>query len=103
MKTTLFVLFFLFCVASAFGQVASAISSQPSGVVMAEHPLHASQHEMRQEESLLGTTPYTYAQGEQPLWQFPSDKRVTPLGDIARAYRKEHETAKRAEIIWEND
>lgn len=105
MKITLFAAFVLCCAASAFGQVAaSSISSQPSMVVMAEHNEHASQHDMAREQNLFGfTSPYSYAQGEQPLWEFPSDKPVTPLGDIARSLRKEHETAKKAEVIWENE
>jgi len=102
MKTTLFAVFLLFCVASAFGQ-ASVLSNQPAPTVMAEHPQHASQHDMASEQSLLGSNPYTYAQGEQPLWQFPTEKRVTPLGDIARLLRKEHELARKAEVTWEND
>lgn len=103
MKTSLLVLFFLLCVASAFGQVGSVLTSQPSLISVPEHPEHASQHAMAHEENLFGDSPYSYAKGELPLWEFPSEKRVTPLGDIARAYRKEHETAKRAEIMWEND
>jgi hypothetical protein len=105
MKNTLFVLFFLFCVASAFGQTSAPVLPNVSApMIMSEHPQHASQHDMAQEQSLFGSnTPYSYAQGEQPLWQFPSDKRVTPLGDVARSLRKEHEAARKAEIIWENE
>jgi len=103
MKTNWFAFFFLFCAASAFGQVGSVLSSQPALIAVPEHVEHASQHSMGHEENLFGDSPYTYEKGEQPLWQFPSEKRVTPLGDIARAYRKQHLTAKKAEIIWEND
>ena len=87
MKNTLFALFFLFCVASAFGQTSAPVLPNVSApMIMSEHPQHASQHDMAQEQSLFG-----------------SDKRVTPLGDIARSLRREHEAARKAEIIWEND
>jgi hypothetical protein len=106
MKTTLwtvFAVFFLFCVASAFGQQAAPVlPNLPVEFVVPGHPQHAERHDMAQEQSLFASDLYSYAQGEQPLWQFPSDKRVTPLGDIARELRKEHETAKKAEVIWEN-
>jgi hypothetical protein len=103
MKNALFALFFVFCAASAFGQTAGVVTSQASAAAFPEHVQHASQHSMGHEENLFGESPYSYEKGEQPLWEFPSAKRVTPLGDVARAYRKEHETAKKAEIIWEND
>jgi hypothetical protein len=102
MKTTLFTVFFLFCVVSAFGQQAAPVlPNQPAALVMTDHPQTASQHDMAHEQNLYGDTPYSYAQGEQPLWQFPTDHRVTPLGDIARSLRKEHATAPKAVIIWE--
>ncbi|MGA7906750.1 MAG: hypothetical protein WCA16_05015 [Candidatus Sulfotelmatobacter sp.] len=104
MKTTLFAVFFLFCIASAVGQTsAPVLPNTPAMMIMSEHPLHASQHDMASEQSLFGSNPYTYAQGEQPLWQFATEKHVTPLGDVARLLRKEHEAARKAEVIWEND
>jgi len=70
---------------------------------MTDHPLHAEQHDMAPEQTLFAAnSPYIFAQGEQPLWQFPTDKRVTPLGDVAREFRKEHEAARKAEVIWVN-
>lgn len=103
MKTIFFTLFLLFFAASAFGQSAPVLSNQPQMTVITEHPQHASQHDMAQEQSLFGSSPYSYAQGEQPLWQFPMEKHVTPLGDIARSLRKEHEAVRKAEVIWENE
>lgn len=44
---------------------------------------------------------YGYAQGEQPLWEFGPVSQPVPLGDIARAYRKEKMTGKKAEILLE--
>lgn len=103
MKTTLILisLFFL-CATAALGQTASSMSSEPQMVVVPSHPQHATQHDLAQEQSLLSNSAYTYAQGERPLWEFgPVSAPPVPLGDTARAYRKEHATAKKAEIIWE--
>jgi hypothetical protein len=102
MKTTLFVLFIL-CTATAFGQV-GAVSSQVQPIQMAEHVAHAEQHEMAQERPMVGSTgsTYTYAQGEIPLWEFgPIAPPPTPLGDVARACRKEKLAAKTAKIMFE--
>jgi hypothetical protein len=65
-----------------------------------DHPMHAEQHELRPETSLLGGGNVTYAQGERPLWEFGSSYVPKPLGDVARAYRKEHATAEKAQIVW---
>ena len=101
MKTTLLVLFIL-CSVVAFGQYGS-VSSQPVVPQLPEHTQHATVHEMAPEQSLVGGPPttYTYAQGEQPLWEFGPVSPQVPLGDVARAYRKEKLTAKKAQIIFE--
>jgi len=102
MKTTLFVLF-IFCSAAAFGQFAPVLSNQPQVIVVTDHPQHASPHEMASEQPLVGGSinTYTYAQGEQPLWEFGPATEPAPLGDIARAYRKEKLTAKKAVFVFE--
>jgi len=102
MKTTLVVLFIL-CAAAAFGQIAGSLSGEVQEVQMYGHPQHASVHEMAPEQPIVGGTPatYTYAQGERPLWEFGPVSDPVPLGDIARAYRKQKLTAKKAEIIFE--
>jgi hypothetical protein len=102
MKTTLLALFIL-CTAAAFGQTAASISSQAQPIQMAEHVAHAEQHEMAQERPLVGSNgTYTYAQGERPLWEFgPMLPPPTPLGDVARAFRKEKLATKKAEIVFE--
>jgi hypothetical protein len=63
---------------------------------ISDHVQHATEHAMGQESSLLGSSAYTYAQGERPLWEFGTDKHETPLGDVARAFRKEHATTAKA-------
>jgi hypothetical protein len=54
---------------------------------------------MGQESSLLSTSSYSYATGEQPLADLGTLPRETPLGDLARAYRKEHAAAAKAVIV----
>jgi hypothetical protein len=96
-----FLILILLCAAAAFGQ--AGISSQPVVVQFAEHPEHASVTPMATEHPIVGGAPdnYSYAHGERPLWEFGPVSEPTPLGDVARAYRKEKMTAKKAEIVLE--
>ena len=101
MKITVFALFLL-CTAAAFGQVGvSSLSSEPQVIESPSHPLHAETHEMATENPLVGGGGYSYARGERPLWEFGPVSQPTPLGDIARAYRKQKLTAKKAEMVLE--
>lgn len=102
MKIT-FVVLFMTCSAVAWGQIAGALPNQPQVLELPDHPQHAALHEMATEQPLVGGSPstYTYAQGERPLWEFGPVSEPVPLGDVARAYRKEKLTAKKAEIIFE--
>lgn len=97
MKTVLLVLI-LFCAAGAFGQ---ALSNQPMVLEFPEHPQHASVTPMADEHPIVGggAQTYTYAQGERPLWEFGPVSVPVPLGDVARAVRKEKMTAKKAAIV----
>jgi hypothetical protein len=53
---------------------------------------------------LWGKSPaYSYAQGEQPLWEFGTDRHDTPLGDVARAFRKDHVLDKKATKVLQNN
>src|SRR5580658_4453157 len=65
-----------------------------------DHPMHAEQHDLRPEVSLIGGNAYTYAQGERPLWEFGSDRVERPLGDVAREYRL-YDGREKARIRWE--
>src|ERR1700735_2990009 len=70
MKITFLALFFLVA-GTAFGQAVGTISSQAQMLQVPDHPLHADEHAMAPEHSLLSSSnPYTYAQGERPLWEF---------------------------------
>jgi len=101
MKTTIIALCFL-CASAAFAQNAPVLPNTPQPLQMADHPQHASEHAMAQESSLLGCSAYSYAQGERPLSDFGGTlKQETPLGDIARAFRKDHTSAARAAKVSE--
>ena len=105
MKTTIFALSFLclLCATTAFGQSAPVLPNYPQPIQMSDHPQHATEHAMAQESSLLGTSAYGYAQGERPLSDFEQSlKPETPLGDIARAYRKDRTTAAKPAKVTEN-
>jgi hypothetical protein len=103
MKITLFV-FFLFCTAAAFGQNGGLLSAQPQIFEIPDHPMHAEHGMMASEHPLVGAgaDTYTFAHGEVPLWEFGSPNPApAPLGDVARAYRKEKLAAKKAEKVLE--
>ena len=101
MKTTIFALCFLCATAAAFGQTASVLNNTAQPLTMPEHSQQASQHAMAPESSLLGASAYSYGQGEQPVVDFGTLPRETPLGDIARAYRKEHSGVPKAVKVFE--
>ena len=100
MKTLLLLATVFLLSAAAFGQ-AGSLSSQAVPVQIPDHPQHASLTAMACERPLVGGAPdaYSYAQGERPLWEFGPVSEPVPLGDIARAYRKEKLTGKKAELI----
>jgi hypothetical protein len=104
MKTTLLVVCFL-CATAAFGQSvagSSGLSSEPVIVEFAAHPGRASQKDMGTEQNLLERGSFTHARGERPLWEFATPSQLTPLGDSARNLKKNHESAKKADIVWTN-
>lgn len=102
MKITFFVLILL-CTAAAFGQTgAGVLSSQPVVMWPSSHPQHAEVHGMATESPIVGGGAITTAHGEVPLWEFGSPyPEPTPLGDVARAYRKEKLSARKAEKVFE--
>ena len=70
---------------------------------MSTHEQHASFRPMAQEQNLNGGGNGVYvADGEIPLAEVPLPNRPEiPLGDVARALRKQHETAKKAAFVFE--
>jgi hypothetical protein len=102
MKITIFSLCFLCATAAAFGQTASVQSNNPQPIYMPDdRPQRAIQHDMGLESNLLGASAYSFAQGERPMSDFVTLKRETPLGDIARSYRKEHAMAPKAVLVFD--
>lgn len=89
MKLVLCTLFVLLAVA-AFGQSALVLNNTVQPIEMMDHTQHASPHAMAAENTLLETSTYSYAKGEVPLADLGSITYETPLGDVARAYKKEH-------------
>lgn len=79
-----------------------SLNSQPQMLVMPEHPQHASQTPLAQEQDLREQATYIYAQGERPAWEFMPPPRFVPLADLARTLREEHSKAKKA-VIFRND
>jgi hypothetical protein len=100
MKITLLA-FFVLCAGAAFGQVGvSVLSNQPQIIESPSHPLHAEPHALATETPIAGGGEYTYAHGELPLSDFSSPgPEPTPLGDVARAYRKEKSARKAALVV----
>jgi hypothetical protein len=95
MKTTMIALCFL-CATAAFGQTGTVLSNSAQPFQIADHVQHASEHPMGTETSLFGASPYSFAQGEVPLADLASPIYHTPLGDIARANKKDHATVPKA-------
>jgi hypothetical protein len=80
----------------------SALSAQPVVFSIPDHPEHASYTGMAHEQNLFEHAGSNSARGEMPLWEAMPEAAVTPLGDSARALRKEHARAKKAVIFWRN-
>jgi len=87
---TIFCIFFFLCATAVFAQNAPVLSNNPQPMIMSDHAQHASQHSMAAETSLLDASTYSYAKGEVPLSDLGSIQYETPLGDVARAFRKAH-------------
>ena len=100
MKTTICVLCLL-CAASAFGQSVVSIAPNAPSFQIADHPARAISQSMPIEQNLLGINSLTSAHGEMPLWEAPSMSHEVPLGDSARALKKEHASARKALLVLE--
>jgi hypothetical protein len=93
----------IFFASLTWGQASlSVMNGQPQPLHQASNPKHASQVPMSREESLLSSGAYTSGKGERPLWEVAPPSHTTPLGDVARALKKEHEAARKATFIREN-
>ena len=101
MKTILFAFCFL-CTVSALGQNMIVSSTMVPTFQVTGHASQAGPTAMAEEKDLLEGSHVYIAHGERPLWEVAPTIHETPLGDSARALKKEHESAKRAEVVWEN-
>jgi hypothetical protein len=81
----------------------SVINAQPQPLRLPSNTQHASAVPLATQHSLLGSSGSSSAKGERPLWEVaPPRPPITPLGDTARALRKQHEVMKKAVIVREN-
>jgi len=105
MKTIFLISLLLLLGVGAFGQCCqfSSVPTPPmsSTVWMPDHSMHATRHALGAEYNLQEIGGVTMAQGEMPAWEIFRPVDETPLGDAARAYRKEHAAAEKARIVWE--
>lgn len=77
------------------------LNGQPQPLRLAGNSQRASAAPMGEQQSLLSSGTYSSGKGERPIWEV-APSCSTPLGDTARALRKQHETAKKAIFIREN-
>jgi hypothetical protein len=92
------------CILGSVGAAGQTVGSywmngQPQMLVMPEHPQHASQTPLAQEQDLRERSTYVYAQGERPAWEFMPAPAFVPLADMARTLRGEHANAKKAVVV----
>ena len=103
MKTTILVLCVLTATA-AFGQGligGTSLSITANPLQFPTHQQRALQHTLGDTQSILETYNFASAQGTRPLWEFAPKDESMPLGDVARMFRKEHESAPKATFVWE--
>lgn len=95
----------VFASVGASGQTASTywLSGQPQMLIMPEHPLHATQTPLAQEQDLREHSGYTYAAGERSAWEYMPAPRFEPIADLARAFKDEHVMAKKAVVVWNDE
>jgi len=102
MKTAVFA-FCFFCATAAFGQSILGTSALATPYQSPDHPRTAGPKPLLHEQGLPGCVDcITIAQGEMPLADAAPKKHETPLGDVARFYRRDHELVKKAAEVKEN-
>jgi hypothetical protein len=105
MKIALCVLGLLCFTGVAVGQSSiggSGLNAEPVIYDFASHQARAQQQGMGQALDIMETSLNVSAHGVRPLWEVHVPSSAVPLGDSARILRKEHMTAKKAEIVWNN-
>jgi hypothetical protein len=105
MKIALCVLGFFVLAGVAFGQSSiggSGLSAEPVVYDFASHQAHAQQQGMGITQDIMEQSLNVQAHGVRPLWEVHVPSFTVPLGDSARIIRKDHMSAKKAEIVWNN-
>jgi len=104
MKMTLLTLF-TFCFLSSGAALAQLsggyISSEARPVHVPSHEQHAYEGTLRPQQNLYVRTASSIGQGERPLWEFAQPSKEMPLGDVARLFREQHATVKKAVRVLE--
>jgi len=85
----------------AFAQTYESYSSTIPTAAMGSNVQMPDHSQPVVQRSLYASSSVTSAQGERPAWEIPGLPQPRPLGDVARDYRKAHENAKKAIIVWD--
>ncbi|MFZ3212850.1 MAG: hypothetical protein WA188_15210 [Terriglobales bacterium] len=101
MKTIFLIPLLLLLGVGAFGQIGGGSPQMESVWTPPDHALHAEPHAMSAEHDLREHSGVSMARGELPAWEVLRPAEEIPLGDVARDYRREHASARRARIVWE--
>ena len=101
MRTVNLFLITLVLCAGAFGQVYQNYQYTIPGPAMESTVQMPDHSEPIVQRSLFESDSQAFAHGERPAYEIPDLPQPRPLGDVARDYRKEHEKAKKATIVWE--
>jgi hypothetical protein len=101
MKSWLFLL--AVCILGSVGAAGQTVgsywNSQAQMLVMPEHPQHASQTPLAQDQDLRERSTYVYAQGERPAWEFMPAPAFVSIADLARSLKDQHAMAKKAVVV----
>jgi hypothetical protein len=92
------------CILGSVGAAGQTVGSywmngQPQMLVMPEHPQHASQTPLAQDQDLRERSTYVYAQGERPAWEFMPAPAFVSIADLARTLKNQHAMAKKAVVV----
>ncbi len=101
MRTVNLFLITLVLSAGAFGQLYEHYQSTIPGPAMESTVQMPDHSQPIIQRSLFANSSVTFAHGERPAYEILSLLQPRPLGDVARDYRKEHEKARKATIVWE--
>ena len=105
MKKNLIAVCFVLCAGACLAQsagVGSTLSNEPQMLVMPSHQATASERALSTGKNLFTGSGSVSAKGERPLWEVAPNNVPVPLGESARALKKQHGEAKKAQVTWVN-